>query len=198
FDGNELNATFLFNMVILLLTSYYVIKWTFNPPTKLRLVTHFILKDSNSIPVSTIWFDRALAMYNMVTLLAGVTIFFVGVGKIWATVGVFHSAAEFVILVILGSGGRIKSILYWPILGFYIFIVVIASILLDFPYDALWFKAQGLCFDWALVIEFTLIYMTTCYELKHPDINILNLTHDDSEDILDNSHYPVVNHPHHL
>ncbi|CAG8708647.1 1800_t:CDS:2, partial [Cetraspora pellucida] len=160
------------------------------------LVTHFILKDSNSVEIPAIWFDRALAIYIVVTFLAGFTTLFVGIGKIWASVGVFHNAAEFVILFMLGSGGRIKSLVFWLILGFYMSIVVIATTLLEFPYDALWFKGQGLCLDWALLIEFILIYMTTYYEHRHRETDILNLNLDEPDDNIPAAHN--VNHPQQL
>ncbi|CAG8635528.1 23853_t:CDS:2 [Cetraspora pellucida] len=182
FDGNKLYAVFLFNQTILLLGSYYTIKWTFNPPTRSRLITHFILKDSNSVQIPTIWFDRALAIYIVVTFFSGFTIWFVGIGKIWASIGVFHNAAEFLILFTIGSGGRIKSLLFWLILVFYMSIIITGTTLLEYPYDALLFKVQGLCFDWALVIEFILIYMTTYYEYRHRETDNLNLNLDEPDD----------------
>ncbi|CAG8580702.1 13805_t:CDS:2 [Dentiscutata erythropus] len=115
----------------------------------------------------TIAFDRALAIYIGLTTLAGFALFLFSAGKIWVAVGVFHNAAEFVMLVLLGSGGRIKCSAFWPIVGFYISFISITCILFKFPYDALWFKGQGLCFDWALIIEFTRIYLTTKHELRH-------------------------------
>ncbi|CAG8758774.1 20493_t:CDS:2, partial [Gigaspora rosea] len=158
YDDNMLDAATLFNIITMLLSSYYALKWAYNPPTNPKLITRFYSagdRDATSSP--TIDFDRALAIYIVTTLLAGAALFFVGAGKIWVAVGIFHNASEFIILIMLGSGGKIKSSssTFWPILGFYIFIISITCTLFKFPYDALWFKGQGLCFDWALIIEFT-------------------------------------------
>ncbi|CAG8536053.1 16896_t:CDS:2, partial [Cetraspora pellucida] len=206
FDANELDATLLFNQIILLLASYYAIKWTYNPPTSPRLITRFSYVGENDTSVTTHYFDSILAFYNVMTLLAGVAIFLFGVGKIWVAVGVLHNAAEFTLLVILGSGGRIKSPVFWPILGFYISLVTVCSILFKFPYDALWFKGQGLCFDWALIIEFTRVYVTTLRVLKNGDgTDLINTTdHDHDETDVNvhhdhkNSFHPIINHPHQL
>ncbi|CAG8765319.1 12371_t:CDS:2, partial [Gigaspora rosea] len=156
-------------------------------------------EDDNDVASSpTIDFNRVLAIYIVTTLLAGAVLFFVGAGKIWVAVGVFHNASEFIILIMLGSGGKIKSSTFWPILGFYIFIISITCILFKFPYDALWFKGQGLCFDWALIIEFTRIYLTTLHELKHGGAN-----HDDLDELIENEddsshHKSIIHHPHQL
>ncbi|CAG8804874.1 4219_t:CDS:2, partial [Racocetra persica] len=142
FDGNKLDATLLFNQIILLLSSYYALKWTYNPPTSPKLITRFAHIGENDVTVTTHYFDSILALYIVMTLLAGVAIFLFGVGKIWVAVGVLHNAAEFTVLVILGSGGKIKSQIFWPILGCYISLVTIFSIFFKFPYDAVWFKGQ--------------------------------------------------------
>jgi len=38
---------------------------------------------------------------------------------------------------------------------------VILTICLEWPYDSLWFKMQGLCQDYAILIQFTRIYWNT-------------------------------------
>lgn len=202
YDGNMLDAATLFNIITMLLSSYYALKWAYNPPTNPQLITRFYSagdRDATSSP--TIDFDRVLAIYIVTTLLAGAALYFVGAGKIWVAIGVFHNASEFIILVMLGSGGRIKSSTFWPILVFYIFLISITCILFKFPYDALWFKGQGLCFDWALIIEFTRIYLTTLHELKHGGANNDNLN-----ELIENedgsshhkSFHPTILHPQQL
>ncbi|RIB14075.1 hypothetical protein C2G38_2144238 [Gigaspora rosea] len=198
-DDNMLDAATLFNIITMIIASYYALKWAYNPPTNPKLITHFYSADDNDVASSpTIDFNRVLAIYIVTTLLAGAVLFFVGAGKIWVAVGVFHNASEFIILIMLGSGGKIKSSTFWPILGFYIFIISITCILFKFPYDALWFKGQGLCFDWALIIEFTRIYLTTLHELKHGGAN-----HDDLDELIENEddssqHKSIIHHPHQL
>ncbi|RIB21315.1 hypothetical protein C2G38_2176928 [Gigaspora rosea] len=134
-------------------------------------------RDATSSP--TIDFDRVLAIYIVTTFLTGAASFFVGVGKIWATVGVFHNASEFIILVMFGSGGRIKSSTFWPILGFYIFFISITCILFKFPMMLCGSKAR----------------------LKHGGAN-----HDDLNELIENedgsshhkSFHPIIHHPHQL
>ncbi|CAG8578564.1 5851_t:CDS:2 [Gigaspora rosea] len=201
YDGNKFDTALLFNQVVLIFSSYFAIKWTYNPPTKRSLITRFYSAgDSVAMSVPTTDFNRAIAIYIVMTLLAGLTIFFAGVGKIWATVGVLHNASEFLILLILGSGGKFNLPVFWPIIAiFYISFITITCILLKFPYDALWFKSQGLCFDWALIIEFTRIYLTTLHELKNGGANRDNLGElVEKEDKANIHHDAIVHYPHHL
>jgi len=204
FDANQLDATLLFNQILLLLSSYYAIKWAYNPPTNRKLITRFYsVGDRDAISIPTIDFDRVLSIYIVMTLLAGVTIFLVGVGKIWVAVGVLHNAAEFTILVMLGSGGRIKSAAFWPVLGAYIATITVTCILFKFPYDALWFKGQGLVFDWALIIEFARVYITTIRELRLGGANRDNLDelvveNEDDPIAHHKSYHAILNHPHQL
>ncbi|CAG8620978.1 16858_t:CDS:2, partial [Dentiscutata heterogama] len=165
YDPNQLDATLLFNQILLLVSSYFGLKWAFNPPTNRKLITRFYStsdRDAASIPTTD--FDRVLAMYIVLTLLCGLTIFIAGVGKIWVAVGVLHNAAEFAILVMLGSG-------------------------------------QGLCFDWALIIEFTRIYVTTLRELRlqHRD-NLEELVEPEDDDPFSHhrSYHAILSHPHQI
>ncbi|RIB12466.1 hypothetical protein C2G38_2100866, partial [Gigaspora rosea] len=132
YDGNKFDTALLFNQVVLIFSSYFAIKWTYNPPTKRSLITRFYSAgDSVAMSVPTTDFNRAIAIYIVMTLLAGLTIFFAGVGKIWATVGVLHNASEFLILLILGSGGKFNLPVFWPIIAiFYISFITITCILL--------------------------------------------------------------------
>jgi len=102
-----------------------------------------------------------LASYCLVTSLTGFLYYLIDVGKIWSTIGVLHNANEIIILVALHQGGRITSNSFIAWLTFYVLFAGALSIFLEWPFDALWFKVQGLCSDYALVIQFTRIYFNT-------------------------------------
>jgi hypothetical protein len=153
-------ATIIFSVILMIIGGLFAFKWTkFDAKTNSKLLTYFVDREANKIP--TIEFDRYLASYCIVTSWTGILYYLIDVGKIWSTVGILHNVNEIVILVSLHQGGRISSnsILAWLIL--YVLFAGALSLYLEWPFDALWFKVQGLCSDYALVIQFTRIYFNT-------------------------------------
>ncbi|CAI2174853.1 1655_t:CDS:1 [Funneliformis geosporum] len=154
------DATILFSAIMLTISGYFAYKWTiFNTQKNAKVLTYFV--DRESIKTSTITFDRLLAVYSFVTALAGILYFAVDVGKMWAIIGIFHNVVEVCILVTLHQGGRITSNSFVIWITLYVLLAVSLSIFLEWPFDALWFKVQGLCSDYALVIQFTRMYFNT-------------------------------------
>ncbi|GBB96177.1 hypothetical protein RclHR1_00270023 [Rhizophagus clarus] len=159
-------ATIIYSAVLMIIGGALAYKWTnFDTKTNSKLLTYFVDRELNKVP--TIEFDRYLASYCLITSLTGIVYYLIDVGKIWATVGVLHNANEIIIMVSLHQGGRItsNSVLAW--LLFYVLFAGALSIYLEWPFDALWFKVQGLCSDFALVIQFTRIYFNTSKEYGH-------------------------------
>ncbi|CAG8498737.1 1301_t:CDS:2 [Diversispora eburnea] len=132
--------------------------------------------------VPTFEFNKTLGFYCLVTAFTNLISFWLDIGKIWAAFGLMHNALEILILVNMHYGGRIKSSTFIGFFLLYISITAGMSLFATWPYDALWFKMQGLCLDWALVIQFTRTYFNTKKHIKNDsDVNSL-IRDDDNEE----------------
>ncbi|CAG8550419.1 6698_t:CDS:2 [Gigaspora rosea] len=173
-DENKSDSALFFTTLLMAITCYLASRWTAHPPTTRKLQTYFISDDS--APVSAYYFNRHLVIYTFITTF---TIFAV-------------------IVLELGSGGRIKNISLYGIILSYVFLIYCGGLLIDWPYDAVWFKIQGLCFDYALMITFIRIYFNTKHELKHGDgAERMPLANDEAEsdDHAHDQQYGLVHHP---
>ncbi|CAG8760112.1 38682_t:CDS:2 [Gigaspora margarita] len=166
-NDNKSDSALFFTTLLMAITCYLGARWTAHPPTTRKLQTYFISDDS--APVSAYYFNRHLVIYNFITTFTMFAVIILDLGKLWATIGILHNTIEFAILVLIGSGGRLKNISFYGVLLSYAFFVYCGVLLIDWPYDAVWFKIQGLCFDYALMIIFIRIYFNTKHELKHGD-----------------------------
>ncbi|CAG8487788.1 10737_t:CDS:2 [Diversispora eburnea] len=175
--GNDEQSatTILFSAVMMIISGYLIMKWTSRSQNNYnkRKMTFFILNDDKTVP--TFGFDALLGVYSLVTALTGIMFLWVDVGKIWAPFGALHNAVELVILVNMHYGGRIISNTFLGILSLYIMLNTGLSIFLTWPYDALWFKTQGLCLDWSLVIQFTRTYLNTKKHIKNDAASVFHI-----------------------
>ncbi|CAG8539348.1 5689_t:CDS:2 [Acaulospora colombiana] len=89
-------------------------------------------------------------------------------------------------------GGRLTSNTSVGWLGFYVFLVSALCLLLKWPYDAAWFKMQGLCSDFALFAQFVRMYVTTKRHLRdgHSERRPLNNNVDAAETAVELHHPP--------
>ncbi|CAG8816205.1 12914_t:CDS:2, partial [Cetraspora pellucida] len=155
-------------------------RWTANPPTLPKLQSVFVSETENGTKkISAYGFNRLLVLYSFITMLTLSSILIFDIGKFWVALGILHNASEFSVLVLIGSGGKIRSNLFWGILCCYWFFVYIGSLLIEWPYDAVWFKFQGLCFDYALMFTFIRIYINTNQKLKNYNHEHVPLNRDD-------------------
>jgi len=186
FDPNRLDGMSIAANALMLVAGIIGLKSIRNPPAKSRLITHFftVSDDSDRDPTGepAFGFNCLLVLYIWVTLIALVASIFINVGKLWVVLGVFHNSSEILILVLLGSGGKItnSSFLAWML--FYVLSAVTPCIFADFPADAFFFKFQGLCMDFALAIEFVRIYIATKEHIREAGRDTLPLTDDDVND----------------
>ncbi|GBC08525.1 hypothetical protein RclHR1_08190001 [Rhizophagus clarus] len=177
-DDNIHMATVSFGSILMIIAGVFALKWAnADPKANGKSVTYF-RRDGNKYP--TIEFDRYLAGYCLITALTGIVYVPIDVGKIWSTTGILHNASEVLIMITLHQGGRISSlsVLAWLLL--YVLFAEALSIYLKWPFDALWFKVQGLCSDYALVIQFTRMYFNTLKEYKHGHENHQSLRRDNT------------------
>ncbi|KAF0510997.1 patatin-domain-containing protein [Gigaspora margarita] len=195
-NDNKSDSALFFTTLLMAITCYLGARWTAHPPTTRKLQTYFVSDDS--APVSAYYFNRHLVIYNFITTFTIFAVIILDLGKLWATIGILHNTIEFAILVLIGSGGRLKNISFYGVLLSYAFFVYCGVLLIDWPYDAVWFKIQGLCFDYALMIIFIRIYFNTKHELKHGDgAERMPLANDEAEpdDYAHDHQYSLAHHP---
>ncbi|CAG8583397.1 7234_t:CDS:2 [Paraglomus brasilianum] len=164
-DPFILDASAGFSVLVGGIAGFLSIIWT-NPsyPISVKCITSFY--DGSHVTPTTL-FNRVLAYYLLFTHFAGTAFLILDLGKLWLTFGVLHNAWEVALLLLLFMGGRVKSQWYFIILFVYIFIVVLLSVLLPWPFDAIFFKWQGLCSDFALPMVFTILYINTRKYLRN-------------------------------
>ncbi|RHZ79172.1 hypothetical protein Glove_151g76 [Diversispora epigaea] len=195
-------AMSLFACIMMSISGYYIIKWTRNNNNK-RKTTFFILNDDKTVP--TFEFDVNLGFYCFVTAFASVVSLWIDLGKLWVPLGILHNALEFLILVNMHCGGRITSSVFLGILLLYVVLSTGITIFLPWPYDALWFKMQGLCLDWALPIQFIRTYFNTKKHIKN-DSGVNPLIRDDDDDergeindaVYNSNNDVIVHHPYQI
>ncbi|CAG8691302.1 3553_t:CDS:2, partial [Dentiscutata heterogama] len=181
--------------------AYLSLKWTEKPPPNKKYVSHLI---KNGVKVSTLAFNRVIAYYIAITFIAVAAYMILDVGKLWSATGVLHNVFEIVIMLMLHFGGKIKSHAVFAWVGAYVSIVFSLNVWLEWPQDALWFKFQGLCLDYSLIVLFVRLYFTTRKKLRDDESEI-PLTEDDIVQTteqateLDYDFYPnTVHHPYQL
>ncbi|RHZ79127.1 hypothetical protein Glove_151g83 [Diversispora epigaea] len=196
----------LFSSIMMSISGYFILKWTYNNNNNTynkRKPTFFVLNDDKT--VSTFEFNVNLGVYCLLTAFASIMFLWTNIGKLWVSSGILHNALEFVILVNMHYGGRITSSSFMGILSLYVLISAGISFFLDWPNDALWFRMQGLCSDWALVIQFTRTYFNTKNHIKN-DLGVNPLIRDDDDnergegsDVVHNSDNDIiVHHPYQI
>ncbi|CAI2179758.1 2873_t:CDS:2 [Funneliformis geosporum] len=189
-DNQKKDSMTAFISIVMLVVGVIGLKLVINPPTKPSLTTKFYTvsddpNDDNQESISgvpTIGLNRSLVIYTLVTCVTSAAALIVDIGKLWSVIGLFHNSFELVTLLLIGGGGRIKSVSYLVWIIIYIVSVGGLCIFSDFPNDAFFFKIQGLCFDYALVIEFVRIYITTKKHLRDAGNDTLPLNSEEIDD----------------
>ncbi|RIA96458.1 hypothetical protein C1645_381906 [Glomus cerebriforme] len=149
------DALVLLAIIVTTISSYLVLRWSSTPP---NYKTYFY-KDGTTTPTTAFIF--ILSYYILLTGFAEITYWVFDVGKLWSVTGLLHNTLEIVILLLLHNGGKLKSNLTFAWLGGFVLFGTILSMKLSWPYDGIWFKIQGLCSDYALIIQFIRIYFIT-------------------------------------
>ncbi|RHZ48703.1 hypothetical protein Glove_543g89 [Diversispora epigaea] len=172
-------AVILFSSVMMISSGYFIMKWACNNSYNKRKITFFVSDDDKT--VSTHGFNVILGLNCLVTALTSIMFLWLDVGKAFSSFGIAHNAIELIILVNMHYGGRITSSTFVGTLSLYVLLSTGLCIFLTWPYDALWFKMQGLCIDWALLIQFTRTYFNTRKHIKN-DSGVDPLIRDEDED----------------
>ncbi|KAF9422037.1 hypothetical protein BGZ94_008688 [Podila epigama] len=133
-----------------------------------RSLTGFVtLKDG--LENSSTQVNIFIKLYIYTTLAAVVGYLFLDVGKIWAVVGALHNLLEVALLIVLHSGGRVTSMSFGIYMFIYVCVTIICSVYFSWPLDAIFFRWQGLCSDFGLIVMFTRIYLATKKQLAQFD-----------------------------
>ncbi|CAG8656094.1 4959_t:CDS:2 [Cetraspora pellucida] len=175
--------------------SYLSIKWTEKLPLNKKYISYFI-KDGDKVP--TIAFDRIIAYYVTITFIAVVAYVIFDVGKLWSATGVLHNVFEIAVMLSLHYGGKLESHVAFIWMGVYVFLVISLNLWLEWPQDASWFKFQGLCLDYSLIVVFVRLYFTTLKKIREYESMEIPLNRDDIAQTTDFSFnfYPnTVHHP---
>ncbi|CAB4384167.1 hypothetical protein RhiirA1_415889 [Rhizophagus irregularis] len=177
FDQQTYDTSLIFLIITSILSGYYSLKWTSTRDLPKKYVTY--IYQENGSRISATWFNKAIAYYIVFTSFAGIALFYLDTGKLWSTFGILHNIWEVCILLLLHQGGKITSSFFFAFIAFYVFIVTLLDIVLSWPFDAVWFKVQGLCSDYALFIVFVRIYLATREYVKEQLSAQLPITNED-------------------
>ncbi|KAF9955382.1 hypothetical protein BGZ70_010256 [Mortierella alpina] len=129
-----------------------------------RSLTGFVTISTGNEESST-QINEFIQWYIDATLVAVVGYLFFDVGKLWAVVGALHNQLEVALLIILHSGGRVSSMSFGLYMFAYVCATIMLSVYLQWPLDAIFFRWQGLCSDFGLIVMFVRMYMATKKQL---------------------------------
>ncbi|CAG8455384.1 6921_t:CDS:2 [Acaulospora morrowiae] len=196
YDQQIIDAVSIFTTLVTSLSGYYIMKWLSEPAGK-KYTTIFVLDDYKT--VTTEEFNYFLGIYALLTALPTFFIIWFDVGKLWSAIGIFHNVSEVIIMLAMHQGGRIISSasIGWLIL--YAIFASTLSLALSWPLDAVWFKMQGLCSDFAICIQFTRTYFATKAQMR-TDAAERDPIHSEemSTEERNSRHDPIVYFPHQL
>ncbi|KAF9160839.1 hypothetical protein DFQ26_005134 [Actinomortierella ambigua] len=159
---DELGMAFTSLSLIFTLFSSYI-AWRANRPPS-RSLTGWVSK--NGREETSFQINLMVLYYVLATFAAIVGYIFLDVGKIWAVVGALHNLLEVMLLVLFAYGGRVESLSYGLVMFVYVVLTIVLSEYGPWPIDAVFFRWQGLCSDFGLLIFFTRLYVTTLNQLK--------------------------------
>ncbi|KAF9363531.1 hypothetical protein BGX34_003888 [Mortierella sp. NVP85] len=132
------------------------------PPS--RSYTGFVTLSTGKEETST-QINTFILYYIYVTWAAILAYLFFDAGKIWAVIGTLHNLLEVVLMVAFHHGGRITSVTFALYMFVYVVMVIVLSAYLSWPADAIFFRWQGLCSDFALIFVFSRTYFATKTQL---------------------------------
>ncbi|KAJ3104425.1 hypothetical protein HDU96_008933 [Phlyctochytrium bullatum] len=94
--------------------------------------------------------------YLWATLASAIIVMFFDLGKIFSTIGAVHNACEVAICVILAKRNGFQIV--QPVIFVYLTQLWFLCNVLPWPFDALYFKWQGLAFDCYIFLMFLRLY----------------------------------------
>ncbi|KAG0209297.1 hypothetical protein BGX28_010400 [Mortierella sp. GBA30] len=161
-EVKEINMSFILLALIFSAGASYAAYRATRPPS--RSLTGFVtISTGNEEPSTQI--NQFIKWYIYATLIAVVAYLLFDVGKIWAVAGALHNLFEVALLIVFYSGGRVSSMSFGLYLFTYVCITIVTSVYLHWPLDAIFFRWQGLCSDFGLILVFVRTYIATKKQL---------------------------------
>ncbi|CAG8441047.1 7677_t:CDS:2 [Ambispora gerdemannii] len=201
YDFQTVYTPSLYAIMINGITGLAALYWTFIYKQPKSTISFF--HQGNEVAPATL-FNAILAIYVLVTQWASIAGIIVDLSKLWVPIGVIHNAAELAFVTLLYMGGKVASNLYFVGIGIYMITVVSCCMIFPWPYDAFFFKAQGLVLDYMIVVLFTRVILETRSQFQSDaegHIPIVDQEDDEGRERLTARAklYPTtVNHPHQL
>ncbi|CAG8438238.1 2740_t:CDS:2 [Acaulospora morrowiae] len=159
FDQESYDASLWFWIVINGLSAVYAFVWASKRNLPKKVITY--IYQENGSRTTSHFLNVIIAYYITFTFVSGFALFLFDNGKMFSTFAAFHNAFELAMILLFFQGGKITLKYFYATVGGYIFLVNLLDITLPWPINGLWFKAQGLCLDFALCIVFTRTYKAT-------------------------------------
>ncbi|KAF0384724.1 patatin-domain-containing protein [Gigaspora margarita] len=144
-----------FTSILQIVSGVFMFIWSFKY-TALNVFRY------NGEKASTTFFNKLLAGCSIVTGIAAIALIIIDLGTLWTIIGVIHNYFEVIIIILLHQGGNLAANNNIHLYGIiYLLIAEGVTILLQWPYNAFWFKFQGLSVDWVFFIQFMRLYFAT-------------------------------------
>jgi hypothetical protein len=192
-DQQKVDSFAAFDSIVLLVATILTFRWAFLETLPKKVISYFHSDEGNA-PTTTL--NRFISLYCLGTFVAVVASIAFDVGKLWSVFGALHNLFEVAILLLIGQNGKIKGHSFYYLWGIYYLIINTVCIVLNFPLDAVFFKVQGLAVDYAVVIEYTRVFINTKKNLNEHDLQ-LPLNTDDNRDSDDVPSTFAAHHPRH-
>jgi hypothetical protein len=190
-DQQKVDSFAAFDSIVALVAAVLTFKWAYLEKVPKKVISYFH-SDEGTVPTTSL--NRFISMYALGTFTAVVASIIFDIGKLWSVSGALHNVFEVAILLLIGQNGKIKGHSFYYLWGTYYLIINTVCILLNWPLDAVFFKVQGLAVDYAVVIEYTRIFIHTKKNLSEHDLQ-LPLNTDESRDDDDVPATFAIHHP---
>ncbi|CAJ0625432.1 15171_t:CDS:2 [Entrophospora sp. SA101] len=170
--GVEIPSMGLFSIVITAIGTVigYIVAFRNGPKDGKHLSLFYTVDSHNNEvqePIPTITFNRIIVLYNFATFGSAVIFFIYDASKIFVSIAILHNLFELIIILAIISGGKFSSVVEYVLPILYVLTFGGISIFAEFPFDASFFKFQGLILDFALPIIFMNIYLNTRRNLRN-------------------------------
>ncbi|KAF9187328.1 hypothetical protein BGZ51_001418 [Haplosporangium sp. Z 767] len=170
-EVKEVSLAFTMLALLFSLASSYTAHRATKSPS--QSLTGFVTLSTGN-EVSSTQINEMIQYYIDATSIAVFGYLIFDVGKIWAVVGALHNLLEVTLLLIIHNGGRVNSLSFGLYMFAYVCMTILLSVYLRWPLDAVFFRWQGLCSDFALITMFIRMYLATKRQLDsfgNPDLH---------------------------
>lgn len=154
-DDQQLDSVIVFSMVGVFIAMLVVMNY------ELFVRKAHIKTISDTYVANSRLFSTIISYYIIATFVSVVSFLLFDLGKLWGMLGSLHSLLEVSLLLVM-TFSRYPSLFkyFYGVLFLYFITAEWITLILPWPYDAAFFKFQGLVFDFALFVNFSRLYLT--------------------------------------